>query len=404
MKLLHGKPVLWHVVSRVSQVSSLDRIIVATTTSPGDNAIEEFCNRENIAVFRGSENDVLDRYYQCAKAHSINDIVRITADCPLHDPQVIASVIEEYEKGGYDYVTNSLEIPYPDGLDVEVFSFRSLEDAWRHAKLDSEREHVVPYILNNHSMKKKNVPMNRYPPYRLTLDNPEDFTFINSIFEGLGTDSFGLHEVITYLNDHPALLSINQHIVSNEGYYQSLIQDAKKAVLQTDRIYLRELTPRDATDRYCQWLNDPNVNRFLETKHTSIDELKEYVSEKKASSNCVFWGIFLREGNNHIGNVKLEPISYARKEATLGILIGDKMWWGKGICTETVRAVVEYAFSAMRLKKITLGVSSENTAGVNCYEKAGFSIERSEPLTGVNASGRQRAFFMSIENHERRDW
>jgi spore coat polysaccharide biosynthesis protein SpsF len=400
MKLLHGHPVLWHVVSRLSRVSSLDKIIVATTTHPDDNVIEEFCKKESIVVFRGSENDVLDRYYQCAKAYSIDDIVRITADCPLHDPQVIAAVIAEYRKGGYDYVTNSLEIPYPDGLDVEVFSFRSLEDAWRHAKLDSEREHVVPYILNNPSMKKKNVPMNRYPPYRLTLDYPEDFTFIISIFEGLGTDSFGLDDIITYLNKYPALLTINQHIVSNEGYFQSLIKDAKEAVLQTDRTYLRELTPEDATDRYCQWLNDPDVNRFLETRHASIDELRKYVSEKKASSNCVFYGIFVKENNDHIGNVKLEPISYDKKEATIGVLIGDRIWWGRGICTEVVRAVVDYAFSAMKLNKISLGVYSENAAAIKCYENAGFSIEKVEPLAGANGSTKQHGFIMSIERNE----
>jgi spore coat polysaccharide biosynthesis protein SpsF (cytidylyltransferase family)/RimJ/RimL family protein N-acetyltransferase len=403
MKFIFGKPVLWHVVSRVSQSIFIDKIIVATTTEPEDDIIEQFCCNEKIPVFRGSKNDVLDRYYQCARQFKADDIVRITADCPLHDSGVIDHVIREYHEGAYDYVTNTFEYTYPDGLDVEIFSFSALENAWKNATLESEREHVTPYIRKNSAIKKKNVTsLTRYPSYRLTLDTPEDYKFITLIFEGLGRSYFSLDDVVAYLEKHPALLMINQHIGLNEGYLKSLIQDAKKTILRTDRLYLRHLIPEDASDRYLQWLNDPDVNKYLETKNASIDELKRYISEKLASHECIFFGIFLKEGDQHIGNVKLEPVDFSKNEATIGILIGDYMWWGKGICTEVINAVVDYAFSEMTLNSLTLGVISENTAAITCYKNAGFITEKTEKLDGVNANGERYKLIMSIHNNRKK--
>lgn len=394
-----GKPVLWHVVSRVSQSACIDKIIVATSTEHYDNVIKDFCDTEKIPVFRGSKNDVLDRYYQCALQFKTDVIVRITADCPLHDANVIDRVIHEFNKGGYDYVTNTIEYTYPDGLDVEVFSINVLESAWKNANLDSEREHVTPYISNNPTTKSKNVAaVTKYPLYRLTLDTPEDYNFIIKIFEGLNNYSFGLDDVVAYLKNNPDLLKINQHIGRNEGYLKSLVQDAKKTILQTNRIFLRELTPEDATDCYCQWLNDPVVNRFMETKSAHINEIKKFISEKQVSPECVLFGIFLKKNKQHIGNIKIEPIEFNRWEAVIGILIGDKQIWGKGICSEAIRAVVKYAFSVMNLHKISLGVISENIAAINCYKKAGFIIEEVTPYTGVNSASFQNSVLMSIYN------
>lgn len=400
MKSILGKPVLWHVVSRVSQSDLIDKIIVATTTEPEDDIIEKFCCYEQIPVFRGSNHDVLDRYYQCARQFMADDIVRITADCPLHDAKVIDRVIREYNEGAYDYVTNTFEYTYPDGLDVEIFSFSALEDAWKNATLESEREHVTPFLRKNSTIKTKNVTsLIRYPLYRLTLDTPEDYKFITVIFEGLGRSFFSLDEVVSYLEKHTDLLTINQHIGLNEGYMKSLVQDAKKTILRTDRLYLRHLMPDDASDRYLQWLNDPEVNKYLEIKNASIDELKRYISEKLASYECIFFGIFLKEGDQHIGNVKLEPVDFSKNEATIGILIGDYMWWGKGICTEVINAVVDYAFSEMKLNSLTLGVISENTPAIKCYKTVGFITEKTEKLDGVDAKGERYKLIMRIHNN-----
>lgn len=223
---IFGKPVLWHVVNRVSKAKLIDKLIVATTTNREDDIIAEFCNSNGILVFRGSDEDVLDRYYQCAKEYGIKDIVRITADCPLHDPDVIDLVVEGYLEGGYDYVSNTIEYTFPDGLDVEVFSFNALENAWINASLPSEREHVVPYIRKNEKFKKKNVySSKKYPTYRLTLDHPEDYQFIKRIYEGLGTEMFYLDEIVKFLEKNSDLIKINQYIEMNEGYAKSLDDD-----------------------------------------------------------------------------------------------------------------------------------------------------------------------------------
>lgn len=221
-----GKTVLWHVVNRVSKARLIGGLIVATTVNSEDDTIVEFCKNNDILVFRGSENDVLDRYYQCAKKYNIKDIVRITADCPLHDPNVIDIVIKEYLGGDYDYVCNTIEYTFPDGFDVEVFSFTTLEDAWKNARLPSEREHVTPYIRKNEKFRKKNVFSNKkYPIYRCSLDQLEDYEFIKRIYEGIGREVFYIDDVINYLKEHQELLKINQSIEINEGYLKSLKED-----------------------------------------------------------------------------------------------------------------------------------------------------------------------------------
>ena len=390
-----GKPVLWHVVNRVSKAKLIDELIVATTTKSEDNIIAEFCKKNEILFFRESESDVLDRYYQCAKEYNVKDIVRITSDCPLHDPNVIDIVVNEYLRGNYDYVSNTIEYTFPDGLDVEVFSFNVLENAWKNAELPSEREHVTPYIRKNEEFKKKNVySSKKYPLYRLTLDYPEDYEFIKNIYEEIGEEMFFLEDIVEFLKKNQELLKINQHLKINEGYVKSLKDDTKDmekvhykvsetkgteySIIDGGRIYLRELKEDDASQGYCNWLNDPIINKFLETKKATIEELKQYIKEKKENPNCLFFGFFLKDTDKHIGNIKLEPINFENKEATLGILIGDKNYWGRGVCTEAVKLLAEHAFKNLNLEKINLGVNSENKAAIKCYLKAGFRINKIE--------------------------
>lgn len=234
-----GKPILWHVVNRVSKANLVDGLIVATTVNLEDNIIVEFCQNNDFLVFRGSEDDVLDRYYQCAKKYNIKDIVRITADCPLLDPYVIDRVINEYLLGNYDYASNydyvSNTYTFLDGFDVEVFSFNALKNAWGNAKLPSEREHVTPYIKKNENFKKKTVyPNKKYPSYRCSLDHPEDYEFIKRIYEGIGREMFYIDDVVNYLREHQELLKINQHIKINEGYLKSLREDEAFLKRQSD--------------------------------------------------------------------------------------------------------------------------------------------------------------------------
>ena len=142
------------------------------------------------------------------------------------------------------------------------------------------------------------------------------------------------------------------------------------------RIYLRELKEEDASQEYCNWLNDPVVNKFLETKKATVEELKQYIKEKKENPNCLFFGIFLKGNNKHVGNIKLEPIKFNNKKATLGILIGNKNYWGQGIGTEATKLLVNYAFNTLDLIEVNLGVISENQAAIKAYMNAGFKIDK----------------------------
>lgn len=225
-----GKPILWHVVDRVSRARLIDGLVVATTTKPEDDIVEKFCRENAISIFRGSEDDVLDRYYQCAKKYNMENIVRITADCPLHDPHIIDLIIEKYESGNYDYISNTDPPSYPDGIDVEVFSFLALENAWNNAKMSSEREHVTPYIRKNRTLFRVGNVQNEtdLSELRWTLDQKEDFRFIQTVYKelnGLNNGLFYTNDILELINKRPELLKINSNIIRNEGYLKSLKND-----------------------------------------------------------------------------------------------------------------------------------------------------------------------------------
>lgn len=152
------------------------------------------------------------------------------------------------------------------------------------------------------------------------------------------------------------------------------------------RVFLRPLTIKDATSRYANWINDPIVNKFLETRSATIRDLKDYIQEKNHDEKALLLGIFLKNNGEHIGNVKLEPIDLKHKTAQLGLLIGDKNYWGKGFGTEVTKTVVKWAFEKLNLKKVELGVIANNISAINVYKKAGFKIIRTKKKT-INHSG-----------------
>lgn len=226
---LGDKTVLEQVVSRVQAARRIDDIAVVTTVAVEDLKIVGLCSRNGIRVLCGSENDVLDRYYQAARLLGAGHVVRITADCPVMDPSVIDQVITAYFDCGADYCSNALTQTFPDGLDVEVFSFAALQKAWLRAARTSEREHVTPYIRNHKRMFK--IVSLEHPKglgaYRWTLDEPRDYTFLSRLFDGLyaGNPNFGMDEILQYLDANPGLKNINAAIKRNEGYAKSLKED-----------------------------------------------------------------------------------------------------------------------------------------------------------------------------------
>jgi len=228
LKKVEGKTILEHVINRVKAAKNLDDIIVATTIKKEDLEIVKLCAQQGISVFCGSEDDVLDRYYQAARLFKAENIVRITSDCPLIDPKIIDNVIDLYFKENADYATNTIPETFPDGEDVEVFRFNALRTAWKNAKLASEREHVTPYIRNNSIFKIANLKCKpNLATKRWTLDEPEDFEFVKTIYKNLYHKNplFGMKEILGFLKKHPEVESINKNIVRNEGYLKSLRED-----------------------------------------------------------------------------------------------------------------------------------------------------------------------------------
>jgi spore coat polysaccharide biosynthesis protein SpsF (cytidylyltransferase family) len=226
---LMDKSVLEHTIERAQQTEDVDEVIVLTTFTETDLPIVELCGRKKVRVFCGSEEDVLDRFYRAAVLLDIHHIVRITADCPVIDPAVIRKVIREHLSAGADYTTNTLTETYPDGQDVEVMTRESLIEAWEHANLASEREHVTPYIRNHpqrfvlHSVEnKRDLSAKRW-----TLDTQEDYRFLQSVFQGLYPDNpfFGMSEIVDFLEKNEELEKINSAFERNEGYMKSLRED-----------------------------------------------------------------------------------------------------------------------------------------------------------------------------------
>lgn len=148
-----------------------------------------------------------------------------------------------------------------------------------------------------------------------------------------------------------------------------------KNLIKGASIYLRKLKASDASERYCKWLNDPEVNEYLETRKATIEDLKSYIEEKNKDEDCWFYGIFDLENDIHIGNIKLELINVNEKDSKLGILIGEKVYWNKGIGTEATRLLVKYAFDQLKMNRIHLGVISANKSAIKVYQKVGFTIK-----------------------------
>ncbi len=229
-----GHPLLWHVVDRVRQARLLNLVVVATTDKACDEPIVQLCQREGISYFRGSEEDVLDRFYKAAQTHGADSVVRITSDCPLIDPDVIDKVIARFKVGDCDYVSNTLRYTYPDGLDTEAFTFAVLERAWKEALKPSEREHVTPYLRTGKFRIANVESESPVSPgkYRWTVDHPADLEFVRNVFSAFaGNGHFGYHDVFRLLKEKPELATIQAEVVSNEGYYKSLFEQAKSGAV-----------------------------------------------------------------------------------------------------------------------------------------------------------------------------
>jgi spore coat polysaccharide biosynthesis protein SpsF len=209
---LAGAPVLERVVDRCQRATSLDQIVIATSNLPADDTIVSLCNQHEWYSFRGSQDDVLDRYYHTAQHYHADVIVRITSDCPLIEPEIIDLVVQTFQANSCDYASNTRN--YPRGLNVEVFSFDALARAWNEDKNFAWREHVTPYIYRHPEIFTLQAVVNDvdYSHMRWTVDTPEDLAFVRRIYEHFGNNIFSWHDVLHLLEQHPEWLDINRHV------------------------------------------------------------------------------------------------------------------------------------------------------------------------------------------------
>lgn len=219
LKNICGKTVLQHDIDRLRRVKNIDEIVIATTILEKDEAIVKEADRLGVKYFKGSEEDVLSRYYYAAKENNADVVVRVTSDCPLIDSEVTEKIIQYYMDNNdkYDYVSNTIDRTYPRGLDTEVFSFNSLQKAFNEASSMRDREHVTPYIWDNPHLFRlfqyKN--QNDYSNLRWTLDTAEDFELINRVYGFLYADkgnNFNINDIIELYRKHPELIEINKDI------------------------------------------------------------------------------------------------------------------------------------------------------------------------------------------------
>jgi spore coat polysaccharide biosynthesis protein SpsF (cytidylyltransferase family) len=226
MKKVGDKFLLDYVLEQLKSSKNIEKIIVATTTLTNDDIICQYVSSKNIKFFRGSSDDVLDRYYQCAKKFTVDTIVRITADNPLIDPNIIDRVINEYSNKKVDYVTNTLDRTFPYGTEVEIFSFKTLEKAWKNAIKSSEREHVTPFIRDP---KNKFILMNikhseNHSYLRYTVDRMSDLKLVKEIIKNISTRPIVIQDIIKLYKQKPEIFEINKNI-KHDGYESSLKKD-----------------------------------------------------------------------------------------------------------------------------------------------------------------------------------
>ncbi len=214
-----GRPILEYQFERLKRVRAADKIVIATTENPVDQVIVDLALRHGFHCFRGSETDVLSRYYHAAREVGATTVVRCNSDCPLIDPEVVDLIITTYKRQEhfYDYVSNILQPTFPTGMHTEVFSIESLATAYFNARDELDREHVTPFIYNSqNNFRLKNVALDQdLSWHRWTLDYPEDFELISLIYKAIypKNPQFLMSDILLLLHKHPEWVKINGHIL-----------------------------------------------------------------------------------------------------------------------------------------------------------------------------------------------
>ncbi len=228
MKTVSGRPIIGYMFERLSHSKMIDKIILATSVNPAEDELCDYIESEGFDVFRGSEDDVLERFYLAAQKYNADHVVRATGDCPCIDPVVCDRLFRTFFNGKADYA--ELSPDFAEGADCEVFTFKALEQAYNNTTLKSEREHVTLYINKHPELFKKFLLPNQTDDskYRFTIDEERDFIVVKAIFEALYKDKsslFSIDDVKAFLDTHKEIYQLNNHIIRNEGLQISLKND-----------------------------------------------------------------------------------------------------------------------------------------------------------------------------------
>jgi spore coat polysaccharide biosynthesis protein SpsF (cytidylyltransferase family) len=230
LKLIDDKTLIEHHINRLLNVKDVDKVILATTNETGIDDLIDVLKEKNIEIYQGSTDNVLSRFYNSLKNNKPDYVVRVTSDCPLIDSHLIYQVIDFAIENNLDYGANVLKDDYPDGQDIEVFKYDALESAYRLAELNSDKEHVTPYIRRNSSycggevFKSDNFPNNSdFSKIRMTVDEPEDLEAIKTLVEKVGVSNTW-QEYTDYIVNNLSSFS-NQSIERNEGFKKSIKND-----------------------------------------------------------------------------------------------------------------------------------------------------------------------------------
>ncbi len=238
---LHGKvlheissdeTLLSFLIRQIKNCKSLTNIVVATTNLKEDDAIVDFLKSYDIEIFRGNSENVLDRFYHCAKKFEFSTIVRLTADNPLIDPFIIDSIVEKFLSLKCDYLSNTHPRTFPQGNDVEIFSFKTLKKTWQNATNFSEKEHVTPYVYNNSNLFKLENFSNAmdYSHLRYTIDHLNDFKLVQQIVNKIKHRPILFQDIISLLKIEPELFLINKDHIVDEGYKKSKLDDENTSI------------------------------------------------------------------------------------------------------------------------------------------------------------------------------
>lgn len=222
-----GQPMLRHQLDRIRRAGAIDALVVATSVDASDDPIEALCSAAGVPCFRGSLDDVLDRFYLAAAPYNPRTVVRLTGDCPLIDPAVVDGAVAFFRDGDFDLVV--IADTFPDGLDVEVLRREVLADAWTHATRPSDREHVTQFVHRQPNR----FRIGRYPSavdlshLRWTVDEPRDFELVRRVYEALypRNPAFSTTDILALLAEQPDLAALNRDIGRNEGLQRSLASD-----------------------------------------------------------------------------------------------------------------------------------------------------------------------------------